>query len=205
MLSNNRGFSLIEVLVTVGLIGVLVGISVPAYNKYKQGTNTMALKADLGNAAKAYGAYDAVNGTFCAGFSQVGFNPNATSPVWNRNAFIGFGSVDNAECPGIPSTNDKIAYTSKGVDPSTLTSKTDCESHAGSWDGSACTLSSTPYEFSGTTLSSSANCQLRQDQFRMGAAAYATGVTFNGGNPAEIHQITHDGNISIETSGDCSS
>ena len=45
-IKNNKGFSLVEVLVTVGLIGVLVSIAVPSYNKYKEGTSLMAMKAD---------------------------------------------------------------------------------------------------------------------------------------------------------------
>ena len=48
MFKNNKGFSLIEVLVTVGLIGVLVGIAVPQYGKYKQSTNLMAMESRLG-------------------------------------------------------------------------------------------------------------------------------------------------------------
>ena len=39
MFKNNKGFSLIEVLVTVGLIGVLVSIAVPSYRKLQKRDN----------------------------------------------------------------------------------------------------------------------------------------------------------------------
>jgi len=193
MLSNNRGFSLVEVLVTVGLIGVLVGISVPAYNKYKQGTNTMALKADLGNAAKAYGAYDAVNGTFCASFETVGFNVNSTSPVWKRNAFIGFGALESDQCIGL--TVEAVQYKSKGIDTSTEDGCKKVDPNA--WDSAArtCSITSTAFDYDG--IITGANCKLQQDKFIMGSSSYALGNNDN-------HIITHNGKISVSDSNtDC--
>ena len=35
---NNRGFSLIEILITVGLIGILSGLAIPAYQTYQEKT-----------------------------------------------------------------------------------------------------------------------------------------------------------------------
>jgi len=200
MLSNNRGFSLVEVLVTVGLIGVLVGISVPAYNKYKEGTNTMALKADLGNAAKAYGAYDAVNGTFCAHFDTVGFNVNDSSPVWKRNAFIGFGDVASDQCPGV--NKSEVQYVSKGVDATTVTDENECTINGGKWDSTAaqkCTgTKAEAFEYNGQ-LKSAVNCKLQQDTFTMGSSSYSLG---NDGKTNHI--ITNNGKISVSADdADC--
>ena len=44
---NNKGFSLIEILVTVGLIGILVSVAVPSYRNYKRNTIKMAMKAEV--------------------------------------------------------------------------------------------------------------------------------------------------------------
>ncbi len=36
ILRNKKGFTLLEVLVTVGIVGVLSAIAIPAYKKYKE-------------------------------------------------------------------------------------------------------------------------------------------------------------------------
>ena len=200
MFKNNKGFSLIEVLVTVGLIGVLVSIAVPAYNKYKKGTNRMAMKADLGNASKTYTAYDAVNDTFCASFTQVGFNINPTSPVWQRNAFIGFGGVDTADCA---QDDANIKYESKEVSDD----QEGCESIGGTWgdnDGVAttpddCNKASTAYAFGGTVPSA---CKLGASAFKMGASAEAADTTDSAGI-TNLIQVTDGGAIQETNSADC--
>ena len=63
---NNKGFSLIEILVAMTLIGVLSAMAIPAYNSYRKDANKTVLKADVGNAYKAIHTYNAVNSTYCA-------------------------------------------------------------------------------------------------------------------------------------------
>ncbi len=90
---NNKGFSLIEILVTVGLIGVLVSIAVPSYRNYKKNTIVMAMRAEVGNGQKAYGAKYAVDSSYCHNLEEVGMDTDrSTSPIFKNKGFFGFGA-----------------------------------------------------------------------------------------------------------------
>ena len=211
MFKNNKGFSLIEVLVTVGLIGVLVGIAVPQYGKYKQSTNLMAMKADLGNGMKTYTAYDAVNDTFCANFKEVGFNITPTSSVWKRNAFIGFGAVNTADCnKAVTEATDYqlgLQYQSGSADlilPG-IDTKSPCDGvqgtftlNAGSTTMGTC-KGGAAFKFQGAV---STDCVLGADSFVMGAASESAG-TIIGTTINRMIQVKDNGAISEETGAAC--
>ena len=180
MFKNTKGFSLIEVLVTVGLIGVLVGIAVPAYNKYKDSTNRVALQADLGNGGKVYTAYDAVNGTFCADWTEVGLTSGSTnvfqkSQLYKREGYIGFEAFDT-DCAGI---NDKtlVQHKSKDVAQADVNSDADlCSMFGGTHTASICTGATLP---SGYAYNSNPGaCKLGAATFIMGATSFQIGGAF---------------------------
>ena len=164
LLRNNRGFTLLEILVTVGIVGVLSAVAVPAYNQYKKGTIETAVESDIGNFQKAYMAYNAVNGTYCASFSQAGIKMRDTRNYIKKGA-IGFGAV-NTDCGGAPATGDVQEIPESGTcSIATHTTQATCigATPAGTWTGGAL----------GTL---NANCELDLDQFKMGATTNVSGI-----------------------------
>ena len=56
ILKNKKGFSLVELLVTVGIMGTLVGVGVPAYNTYQANSTEQAVRSEASNLMKAFQA-----------------------------------------------------------------------------------------------------------------------------------------------------
>ena len=98
-IKNKKGFSLLEVLVTMGIVAALGLVAVPAYKSYSKNARTTAVKADTSNAQKAYLAHDAVHDGFCYSFTSVGLNNFGKSDLYQkgtRHSFVGFNSTT---CP----------------------------------------------------------------------------------------------------------
>ena len=184
-IKNNKGFSLIEVLVTVGLIGILVSVAIPSYNKYKKNTMKMAIRSDVGNGHKAYSAWDAVQGDFCATLAEVGMNVVMTSATYRKQGFYGFGGI-NTDCGGTPSNLDLMKYENEGYCYNTNTrlntsaAKTSCTPAPLTWK--------TDNEFAGTIT----NCEVGADAFDLGAYSKTSDLdTFIMINQTgKVHEVT---------------
>ena len=79
----------------MGIIGVLGGISIPAYNQYKNNANSTAVKVDVGNSQKAYLAKDAAEGSFCHTLDAVGLGSLGASDLYTKatKSFVGFNNT----------------------------------------------------------------------------------------------------------------
>ena len=53
-INNNRGVSLLEILVAVSIIGIISAIAVPAFNDYRSNAARVASDTSVGNVAKAF-------------------------------------------------------------------------------------------------------------------------------------------------------
>ena len=60
--SSNRGFSLIELLVVIGIIGILAAVAIPSYNSYKADAVEKTLHASMQTIARAFSVCFSIRG-----------------------------------------------------------------------------------------------------------------------------------------------
>jgi general secretion pathway protein G len=70
--SDSRGFTLIELMVVVAILGTLASIAIPAYSSYLDKANTASAIADLRTLEKEILAYHAANETFPNSLADIG-------------------------------------------------------------------------------------------------------------------------------------
>lgn len=79
-LNDNRGFSLIELMIVVAIVGILTMIAMPAYDAYIVRTKRAEATGALMAASEAMARYKAANFDY-AGASLAGANPVFTNQV----------------------------------------------------------------------------------------------------------------------------
>jgi len=64
MMKKNEGFTLIELMIVIAIIGILAAIAIPQFAAYRARSFNAAAQADLRNAATAQEAYFVDNQTY---------------------------------------------------------------------------------------------------------------------------------------------
>ncbi len=87
-----RGFSLLEVMVVVALIGILSMVAIPSYSEYVVRTNRAEAKDLLSDVAFQQERFNTRNRTYTTNMTDLGY---AADPIVSAS---GFYSVDGAAC-----------------------------------------------------------------------------------------------------------
>jgi type IV pilus assembly protein PilA len=79
MLKNKKGFTLIELMIVVAIIGILAAIAIPNFMNYQCKAKQSEAKSSLGNIRTAQEAYFAEYDTYSSDLGKIGFEPKGTT------------------------------------------------------------------------------------------------------------------------------
>jgi type IV pilus assembly protein PilA len=116
-LRNEAGFTLIEILVVVAILGILAAIAIPQFAAYRKRGYEAVLKSDLANAATAEESYFAQTQTYKTGALSSGTPPgyNQSADITGMTAVAGLNTfklmATHANCIGITWSYDSTVTT----------------------------------------------------------------------------------------------
>lgn len=79
---NEQGFTLIEMMIVVAIIGILAGIAIPSYQEYMLRGNRTEGMAMLSDAAARQERYYAQNNTYADSVAKLGVNANSNNNLY---------------------------------------------------------------------------------------------------------------------------
>ena len=100
---RRSGFTLIELMIVVVIIGILVGIAVPRYQNSKSRAHVSAMKSDLRNLSAAQTAYFAAAQSYSSDTVALNYHTSMNSTLTFAEASnVGWGaSLTTIGAPGV--------------------------------------------------------------------------------------------------------
>ncbi len=91
---DEKGFTLIELMIVIAIIGILAAIAIPQFAAYRTRSYNSAAQADLRNAATAQEAYYVDNQTYCSTTSTL--IGDTYGLYLSENVTLTMGTVDSS-------------------------------------------------------------------------------------------------------------
>jgi prepilin-type N-terminal cleavage/methylation domain-containing protein len=92
--SDRKGFTLIELMIVIAIIGVLAAIAIPQFSSYRKRSFNSAAEADLRNAVTAQEAYYVDHSTYAQIFANI---IGATYGLYtSSDVTVGIADADSA-------------------------------------------------------------------------------------------------------------
>ncbi len=126
-LTKKRGFSLVELMVVVAIMGTLAAIAIPAYNEYRKSAKKTAYKTDMLGFHKGMLAFGVELDSYCerdtapeeVSISNIGMGSLVSSKLYGTKGLceIPNPAILNCDCNGQSNTTSCAAHMSSDTIP----------------------------------------------------------------------------------------
>jgi type IV pilus assembly protein PilA len=100
--SRDRGFTLIELMIVVAIIGVLAALAIPNFMRFQARSKQAEAKSNLKGLYTAENTYFAENSVYSAYFTDIGFDPMRGN---RYGYFLGDSNVQSRAGAAVPTTS----------------------------------------------------------------------------------------------------
>jgi type IV pilus assembly protein PilA len=104
---SQEGFTLVELMVVVAIVGILVAVAIPQYQKYQSRARQTEAKTDLGGVFTAEKSFSVENSSFTECLADIGVAVNGNQVFYSvgLNGHVGGGSCGPTGALGCGYTN----------------------------------------------------------------------------------------------------
>ena len=221
-LTKKRGFSLVELMVVVAIMGTLAAIAIPAYNEYRKSAKKTSYRTDLLSLHKGWLAFGVELDSFCEretiptapSFNSIGMRSLLSSKLYGvtrtatcTSTLLGAGctgcslNAGQTDCTGTTasctnSANDgQACAASAAFIPARTGPGKENFVGFGAATCSGVTLAANQHYMQDNSARTDADCDLDVSEYKMGSFGHISGATYI------ATQVDHNGVVSERNEG----